>query len=97
MKKCIRLVFFVSILMMVGCDGVEEKEDYLVGVRGELTEADLDEAGLEREDIKQRFSLMKVYVISMTEDEAEKMEGLDKVNYVEVDQEVHVPDPPGEK
>ncbi|WP_342387430.1 hypothetical protein [Salinicoccus bachuensis] len=97
MKKRIRLVFFISILMMVGCDGMEEKEDYLVGVRGELTEADLDEAGLDDGDIKQRFSLMKVYVISMTEAEAEKMEGLDKVNYVEVDQEVHVPDPPGEK
>lgn len=97
MKKRIRLVFFISILMMVGCDGMEEKTDYLVGVRGELTEADLDEVGLERDDIKQRFSLMKVYVISMSEAEAEKMEGLDKVNYVEVDQEVHVPDPPGEK
>ncbi|MBY8910275.1 hypothetical protein [Salinicoccus roseus] len=97
MKKRVCLVFSLSILMMAGCGGMEEKSDYLVGVRGELTEEDLDSAGLEPDDVKQRFSMMKVYVISMSEEEAEKMERLDKVNYVELDQEVNVPDPPGEK
>ncbi|MCG1010828.1 protease inhibitor I9 family protein [Salinicoccus sp. ID82-1] len=76
---------------------MEDRKDYLVGVSGELTEEDLAASGLEQEDIKHRYSLMKVYVITMTEVEAQEIETLDKVNYVEMDQEVRIPEQRNEK
>ncbi|MFC3418622.1 protease inhibitor I9 family protein [Salinicoccus hispanicus] len=71
---------------------MEDRKDYLVGVSGELTEADLEASGLSEDDIKHRYAMMKVYVITMTETEAVAIETLDKVNYVEMDQEVRIPE-----
>lgn len=96
MKKCAPYVICILFLVTAGC-GMEDRNDYLVGVNGELTEADLAASGLDQGNIKHRYAMMKVYVITMTETEALEIETLDKVNYVEMDQEVRIPEQQDDK
>ncbi|GAB3059471.1 protease inhibitor I9 family protein [Salinicoccus sesuvii] len=94
MKKYTLSAICILFLIIAGCKDMEDRNDYLVGVNGELTEADLAAVELDQSDIKHRYKMMKVYVITMTEKEAMEVETLDKVSYVELDQAVRVPDQP---
>ncbi|AKG74558.1 protease inhibitor I9 family protein [Salinicoccus halodurans] len=97
MKRILFLAGLFSLILLAGCDGMEEKKDYLVSVKEDFTEEELEALNIDEADIKHKFSFMDMYLISLNESQVEKLEGHEKVNYVEADQEVSTPEPGDEE
>lgn len=90
------LIFSLSIaamILLVGCSNMEEKKDYLVSVKEDFSEEELETFNIAEEDIKHKFSFMDMYLISLSDSQVKKLEAHEKVNYVEKDQEVSTPEP----
>lgn len=92
MKRCILLFGMAVMIFLAGCNGMEEKKDYLVSVKADFTEEELEALNIDEADIKHKFSTMEMYLISLSEKQAEELENHEKVNYVEKDQEVSIPE-----
>lgn len=93
MKRPLFLLGMAVMILLVGCNGMEEKKDYLVSVKEDFSEEDLEALNIADEDIKHKFSVMDMYLITLSESQVKALEAHEKVNYVEKDQEVSTPEP----
>lgn len=93
MKRVLFIIGFAALIFIVGCDGMEEKNDYLVSVKEDFTEEELKALDIADEDIKHKYSIMSMYLISLSESQVKELENHENVNYVEADKEVSTPEP----
>jgi len=76
---------------------MEEKKDYLVSVKEPFTAGEFEALDITADDIKHGYSIMDMYLISLSENQLAELRVHENVKYVEEDKEVSTPEKRGDE